>query len=692
MTSFRKNRKNVHDIWLCDLTHSYQTIATNCMPLNVGVLATYYMRYSAHRANFRLFKYVHKMRELCAKGSTPSIVGFANFIMNQSLNLKIAERLKRQNPDIVVIFGGHNFPLEEEGQYEFLKKNPWVDFYVMYEGEIAFKEITDQLIKHDFNVGKVKESKIGNTVSLLDDKLLVGGSLPRVDLAETDSPYLAGLMDEFFEDFKPIVEFDRGCPFSCTFCSMSTERWSKVLRRRVEDVAEELDYIARRVDKGVELVTADSNFGMYQHSIDYSKELAKIQDQYNWPNYITVATGKNLPHRIIESAKILKGAPITTVAVQSTDDEVLENIKRSNIKTDKMLEFAKEAVNISTSLVYSDVILALPGDSTRKHLKTIRDVMGIGLETVISHTLSLLDGTELAKREEREKYQMITRFRVMPRCFGKYEWLDKEEFIATEVDEICVGNTTLSFEDYQQCRRFHLTMELFFNDKILRELYEIMEHFEVHPFDFLYRIHEIVPDSNLEHKYKKFQKDVVEELWTDREELIRFSKIPGHIEKFKSGEYGRNLIISNKCDILLNHFDDLLGVAFDAARQVIEEKLKERDRLEDYEPISRFLEQLKTFIYFKKGHFLDKDKCFEGSFDYNFERLKEHFSNGFAPTQSRKLKFFHDDQQRQMIDYQKNKVGESLAALSKIVAQVSIKKFFRVSQSDGVALSHSASA
>lgn len=673
-----------YDIWLCDLTHSYQTIATNCMPLNVGVLATYFMRYSGHPARFKLFKYAHKVREACANGPVPVVAGFANVVMNQNLNLAVAERLKRLYPHIAIIFGGANFPLEEEGRYQFLKKNRCVDFYVFFEGEIAFREIVDRLIEHDFDVGEVKKSRIGNTVSLLGDDLLVGDSLPRINLAETDSPYLAGLMDEFFEDFKPLVEFDRGCPFSCSFCSMSTEQWSKVSRRRVEDVAKELDYIARRVNKGVELVTADSNFGMYQHSIEYSRELAKIQDRYNWPNYITVATGKNIPHRVIESSKILRGAPITTVAVQSTDDEVLKNIKRSNIKTDRMLEFAKEAVKVSTSLVYSDVIVALPGDSVRAHLKSIRDVMGIGLETVITHTLALLDGTDLAKKEEREKYRMQSRFRVMPRCFGKYEWLKGEEFVAAEIDEVCIANSTMSFEDYQECRLFHLTMELFFNDKILHELYEIMNHFKVHPFDFLYKIHELAPHSDLRNLYGKFKEDIVKELWENEEELIRFTKIPGNIEKFKSGEFGKNLITSNKCDALLNHFDDILDVAFDAAERVIGEKLKGENRLPEQEPVFRFLSQMKKFIFFKKGHFLDKDKYYEGGFDYNFERLDDYFSNGFAPNGRQTFKFCHDDQQKEMIDYQKRKVGESLASLSKIVAQVSIKKFFRTPQAAGM--------
>ena len=49
---------------------------------------------------------------------------------------------------------------------------------------------------------------------------------------------------------------------------------------------------------------ADSNFGMYKEDIFVAKELAKTQEKYGWPEYINVATGKNVKHRILETSKI----------------------------------------------------------------------------------------------------------------------------------------------------------------------------------------------------------------------------------------------------------------------------------------------------------------------------------------------------------------------------------------------------
>ena len=40
------------------------------------------------------------------------------------------------------------------------------------------------------------------------------------DLNEIPSPYLNGMLDEFFEDrWMPVLETNRSCPYRCTFCA-----------------------------------------------------------------------------------------------------------------------------------------------------------------------------------------------------------------------------------------------------------------------------------------------------------------------------------------------------------------------------------------------------------------------------------------------------------------------------------------
>ena len=76
-----------------------------------------------------------------------------------------------------------------------------------------------------------------------------GGWVDRIDdLDDIPSPYLAGLMDPYFETgYFPLMQITRGCPFTCQFCNSSVRTNSKAYRHSVENVIADLRYIAERV-------------------------------------------------------------------------------------------------------------------------------------------------------------------------------------------------------------------------------------------------------------------------------------------------------------------------------------------------------------------------------------------------------------------------------------------------------------
>jgi radical SAM superfamily enzyme YgiQ (UPF0313 family) len=195
---------------------------------------------------------------------------------------------------------------------------------------------------------------------------------PRIaDLNQTPSPYLKGYLDEFLTDSSlvPLMECNRGCPFSCTFCVDGISARSKVNKVAVDRLEAELTYIAQR-HSGKYLFIADTNFGMYAEDVEFCKIMAGIKERYNFPLYLQVSTGKNQKARAIECADLLKGSLRFSAAVQSLDEEVLSNIKRSNISYEQLIDAASQVAQIDGN-TYSDVILALPGDSKVKHMNTV---------------------------------------------------------------------------------------------------------------------------------------------------------------------------------------------------------------------------------------------------------------------------------------------------------------------------------
>ena len=332
-------------ILICDITHAHGKIfGANTTPLGIGMIGSYLKHRFGSKVKLRLCKFPDRAVELI-KQERYHIVGFSNYSWNLNLSYRIATLLKSLYPDTIVCFGGPNYPEETEGQIQFLKEQKAIDFYIYKEGEAAFGELIQALIDNDWDIKKTKGKEHPGCHFLYEGNFIMGKTLPRIlDLDSVPSPYITGLLDEFFDKgLITLVQTDRGCPFSCTYCSEGGKYHSRVVMNSVERIYKDLVYIAKRYKGPNSLFIADSNFGMYKRDIDICRKIAEVQSKYNWPKYINVATGKNLKGRVIKCADIIGGALRLGASVQSTDPEVLKNIKRENISTEKILDVGRTA-------------------------------------------------------------------------------------------------------------------------------------------------------------------------------------------------------------------------------------------------------------------------------------------------------------------------------------------------------------
>jgi len=65
-------------IWLCDLTHTYQMVATDKMPLGVGMIASYVNKHMQDQVFFKLIKFLDEIPDNIDEDSAPDIIGFSN--------------------------------------------------------------------------------------------------------------------------------------------------------------------------------------------------------------------------------------------------------------------------------------------------------------------------------------------------------------------------------------------------------------------------------------------------------------------------------------------------------------------------------------------------------------------------------------------------------------------------------------
>ncbi|MEE1551643.1 MAG: cobalamin-dependent protein, partial [Nitrospinaceae bacterium] len=239
------------EISFADLTHTGKTVDANYFPLGSGYVAAYAEEYLEGEIDVQLFKYPTDFADYLDK-TIPKMACFANYSWNLNLNYEYARRIKEQHPDVVIVFGGPNYPVEADGDEQeiFLREHPDIDFYVDGEGEAAFTELYKVLAEFDFDVEKFKaqEMQSPSTHYIAGEKFVRGPGLPRIkDVNTIPSPFLNGMMDKFFDDtLTPLMQSHRGCPYSCVFCHDGIKYMSKMSRFTQERIDAEIMYIRER--------------------------------------------------------------------------------------------------------------------------------------------------------------------------------------------------------------------------------------------------------------------------------------------------------------------------------------------------------------------------------------------------------------------------------------------------------------
>lgn len=680
-----KNLK-VHDsdtrIWLIDPTYTQQQISSESMPNAIGGISTYAEQLLELKNPIELFKYPEEMIKTIQEEGMPDILGFSNYIWNFQLSLSLIRIIKKIKPSIIIIMGGPNFPISSNEKEEFLQKYHEIDFYVAGEGEIAFTNLISLLIKSKLERKNLKSDIPSIQFIDVENNVHISEPIQRIgDLSEIPSPYTFKKLDKFFDGkLQPTVQTTRGCPFSCTFCVEGEQYYSKVNRNNFEKISSELEYIGKKMKevrgKGGrnDLWLVDSNFGMYNQDIETCRIIANCQEKYGWPEYIQCDTGKNNKAKVLDAARLVKGAIRLSGAVQSLNKQVLTNIKRSNIDEESLMKMAVEAAEIDADS-RSDIILGLPGESLKTHFETLKTVVNAGFSHVNTFQLMMLPGTELNDKKTRKQFGMETKFRVLPRCFGNYK-IFEETAIAAEIEEICTNTDSLTFEDYLNCRKMHLLIHIYFNDGMFGTALKFLKFLGISVFRWIEIMFYEEMNEGVKVFFEKFQKDTKNELWDDKDELLKFIQTPGTVEKYISGELGYNLLFVHKAIAMDKDINDLKNFAFFTIKKLLKENL-----IDTKENLDFLLESLEFDLCSCKDIFHNQENISIAKFNYDIRKFQELENieniNNLKLSQPAKMKFIHNIEQKDIIERSINLYGNSYIGISRILTKVFVKKLLR---------------
>jgi len=578
-------------IFLADLTYNTVSLATEVFPLNVGFIASYCNKQFGDRIEITLFKYIDEL-DKAINDNPPDILGLSNYCWNHKVGAELFGMLKKINPFAVTVWGGPNFPLDMPSQHEFMKQYPQADMYIPVEGELSFANIVERVLECEskeaiHNI--ISETPVNGVISRdINGNLQYSNPAARIkELDEIPSPYTSGLMDKFFDGkLIPMLQTNRGCPFSCTFCTDGKADVNKVNSFGVERIKRELQYIGNNIPESTHnLYISDLNFGMYEQDLDICRTIRELQTKLQWPKYIVASTGKNRKERVIEAIKILDGTLLLSMSVQSLDENVLTNVKRDNISLDTMMSLAP-VINQSNLSTFSEVIVGLPGETYQSHLNTIKGLVNAKIDFVKTFSLMLLMGSELATPRERKKWDFKTKFRVLALDFAKLSTGKK----VIETEEIVVGSNTLTFDDYMSIRINSFIVWLNSKGNAFRPLIKFFRDNDIDIFQLYYNQLDRIDqsDSKVQNVFKKFTNSAQDELWDSPEEIEAYYQKDENYQKLLDGEDGTNLLNHYGSVITSECMNEWAEYTFNLANEIFRSKNLGIEKEKEFKEIEKY--------------------------------------------------------------------------------------------------------
>ena len=518
------------------------------LPYSVGLLWSYCLQNKIISDNFILKDLVFNIDDLdhyIDNMEQPDIVATSNYMWNSNKHLYILKKIKKKYPDCLIICGGPHVPNSNDDKW--YDSHDYVDIGAVGEGEKIFEQILlEYFNKKDF-------SEIPGIIFRKNDKIFKTKQAIRIkDINTIPSPYLSGLFNNLIlknpsVNFHATVEMDRGCPFKCTFCDWGSLTQQKMIKFDEPRLFKEFEWISR--NKINYLWFTNSNLGIFKER-DYNiiDKAVGYHETTGYPKkiahsgYAKTPADKNsslqIQQRLLEGVENNNTVP--RVALQSTNPEVLSNIKRKNmsiVNADKM-----DSKNIEIELIYP-----LPGTTYDGWVKELSGMMPIKKLKINVYPCLILPNAELNDKAYKKRFKMKTK--TIP--FN----VDMEEC------EIITSMESMSYEDVVKGWMFVWIVKNFWFEPILRYIYYEYFKADVKIKDFFVKFQDFLennPTSTTGTLYNRL-KNNIHNTYDDYDQVVDHNYCIGYFREHV------NLVLKDFENFIFKYFNrsiDNLGVGY----------------------------------------------------------------------------------------------------------------------------------
>ena len=332
------------------------------------------------------------------------------FVAEFSRVERLLFRIKKERQDIITVVGGHYPTFHHE---EILKQCKAVDFVGRCEGEWLVRNLVDYLLSGKQDVDLLRGftyRRNGKVVVAPDLPLGTLDDLPPLDYTLLDPAYL-----KQEEPPNINIEFNRGCPFNCSFCS-ATRFWRQSVRKH--NKMKILVELRQLIDLGYagKVSFEDETIDLRSQELkDFIKGLkAESRRKYSFDYLVT--RYDTLDQEGLRQLHEL-GLRDILIGLESGSRRILESI---NKKID-LEDFPKSCRLIKESGLRVNVfiIVGLPGESEESFRETYAYLENLFDERLISNILV----------SYFQPYQGTDSFQKMQEYGGRIVEEDKQKWI-----------------------------------------------------------------------------------------------------------------------------------------------------------------------------------------------------------------------------------------------------------------------
>ena len=335
------------------------------------------------------------------KKHSSEVVGVTCLTATYPVAKNVINLIKEYRPNILTVIGGHyaTFMTKEI----FLECS--VDYVLRGEGEIAFPLLLKQI------EGGNKYSIIEGIAFRKNDKIFNDNTYTLVKNIDSLPHPAIDLVPKEINDFIPIVYTSRGCPYRCSFCSISAFYNGKWRARKIENILAEIESYA---SQGVKFFSFnDDNLTVDTKRVRAICDRLKDKglDSLKWSCLSRVDSIFNDPGMIDKMADA--GCKSMSIGIESGVQEIINTYKK-NIT----LEHVQKSVKVmnDSSIFHGWFMIIGSGDEydRPKYIEKNIDFMKkVKFDLLQISILTPFPGTEFYSK-------MISENRLLHKNWNKY--------------------------------------------------------------------------------------------------------------------------------------------------------------------------------------------------------------------------------------------------------------------------------